>query len=655
MKKGIRIFCLVLLIYVFSFVANADSYGELTYKVSNGKVAITDCNTSVKSVVIPETINGYPVTSIDVSAFEGCTSMTSVTIPSSVFLINSAAFSKCSSLESVIFENGSKLDSIGRYAFDKCTKLDSFEIPSSVSLISGYAFQGCTSLTTINIPNSVEYIRERAFAYCESLTNVYISESTTVISSDAFSGCISLMGIWVNEDNPNYSSDEQGILYNKNKTILDTCPGGKSIVSIPSSVNRIEAYAFQGNNKIEEIVIPSTVSQIGDLTFNACSNLKKVVFDENIILESIGQQAFFGCENLKSVIIPKNVLSINYRAFGYYYDSKYYGNDAYRKLDGFTLYGYKGSVAENYALGYKIPFVALDSVVSYIGHSLLLDGSIGVKALIEINYDAVDVDFLAAEVTLKNSDNDTELVQTLPVHIESKEKIAYVVVYIPPKDADNIVISMMIKYRTVNGQNLTYTDIPDVTVFDYIDSFKELAKTDDELAKALNIVNALEVYCDCADKFFDKTITIVEEIVLEKSEEENIKGLFSPVRTPDKAIGKLDFYGSSLILEGEIAIRHYFKINGETDISTYNVDGAEGLKSSENKDGFFYIDVKNIYVDELADKKITTISYGENKMTIVFSPIDYIALTYKCDDEKLSNLSKALYRYYIGVKAYTED
>ena len=245
------------------------------------------------------------------------------------------------------------------------------------------------------------------------------------------------------------------------------------------------------------------------------------------------------------------------------------------------------------------------------------------------------------------------MLETLPVYIDGKT--AYTVVYIPPKDADNIMVSMEVKYQTVDGVSLACTDIPNVTVPAYINTLKELSKTDEECAKALELVKALEVYCDYADKYFDKSVVNVEEIVLDKSQEDNIKELISPVRTPDKTIGQLDFYGTSLILEGEITLRHYFKMNGEIAFDAYTVKGAEGLKYSENNEGFVYVDVENVHANELANKKTVTVSYGENDMTIVFSPLHYIALTYNCDEVKLRNLSKALYRYYVEAKSYTND
>ena len=106
------------------------------------------------------------------SAFNDCTSLTSITIPDSVTSIGDGALSSCTSLTSVTIPNS--VTSIGDSAFSYCESLTSITIPNSVTSIGDYAFYSCTSLTSVTVPNSVTGIGDHAFYNCTSLTNITI-------------------------------------------------------------------------------------------------------------------------------------------------------------------------------------------------------------------------------------------------------------------------------------------------------------------------------------------------------------------------------------------------------------------------------------------------------------------------------------------------
>ncbi|MBR4720542.1 MAG: leucine-rich repeat domain-containing protein, partial [Clostridia bacterium] len=133
-------------------------------------------------------------TSIGERAFEGCYSLTTITIPDSVTSIGEAAFRDCNSLTSITIPDS--VTSIGDDAFRNCESLTSITIPDSVTSIGGSAFSYCRSLTSITIPDSVTSIGEGAFYGCRSLTSITIPDSVTSIGERAFFWCSNLTDVY---------------------------------------------------------------------------------------------------------------------------------------------------------------------------------------------------------------------------------------------------------------------------------------------------------------------------------------------------------------------------------------------------------------------------------------------------------------------------
>ncbi|MDA7623706.1 leucine-rich repeat domain-containing protein, partial [Akkermansiaceae bacterium] len=139
----------------------------LTWSTDNGEVTITDCDEGFAGeLVIPDTIEGNPVTRIGEMAFYKCASLTNITIPNGVAKIGQQAFSYCSSLTNITIPDS--VTSIGYNAFYACTSLTSLTIGSGVTSIGSGAFQYCTSLTSIKIPDGVTSIGQVAFRSCTS-------------------------------------------------------------------------------------------------------------------------------------------------------------------------------------------------------------------------------------------------------------------------------------------------------------------------------------------------------------------------------------------------------------------------------------------------------------------------------------------------------
>ncbi|MBQ9428132.1 MAG: leucine-rich repeat domain-containing protein [Clostridia bacterium] len=163
-----------------------------------------------------------------------------------------------------------------------------------VTSIGNYAFSESVVINSIEIPSSVTSIGRGAFSY-----NFYLNS------------------IVVDAANQNYSSDTQGILYNKEKTILifSGC-GAIGNIEIPSSVTSIGDGAFAWCGNLKSIMIPSSVTSIGSGAFADCDRLMSVTFAEGSQCTSIGNGAFWGCSELTSITIPSSVMSIEESVFG---------------------------------------------------------------------------------------------------------------------------------------------------------------------------------------------------------------------------------------------------------------------------------------------------------------------------------------------------
>lgn len=296
-------------------------------KLSNG---ITDISnyvfsgcTGLTSVKIP---NG--VTSIGAGVFQGCTGLESVTIPASVTNFGSSVFYQCSSLTDVYYGGTQGLwdTVIGSNKYDlgnvtlHCVTGDNIEhlvyrIENDEVMITGCQTAASGKLV---IPAELEgypvtKIDSLAFSFCSDLTSVTIPASVTGIGNHAFAGCTELTGIWVDENNPAYSSDERGVLFNKDKTQLIKAPGGISgSYTIPDSVTVMEFQAFGKCTGLTSVVIPGSVKSISESAFADCYALTDAQISEGVT--DIGRAAFYNT-GLTSVTIPDSVTTIEETAF----------------------------------------------------------------------------------------------------------------------------------------------------------------------------------------------------------------------------------------------------------------------------------------------------------------------------------------------------
>lgn len=293
--------------------------GDYKYTINDDDTATIYWNGiySVTEVAIPSEIDGHKVTVLGENAFyrrnyygdNYLQKLKKVTIPDTVI-------------------------SIGKSAFYDCGALTDINIPNGVVSIGDKAFKYCKTLSEITIPNSVQSIGIETFM--ESyLKKVFIPTSVNYIGDAAFSNCRYLKIIEVDDSNA-YYSDIDGVLFNKEQTLLHTYPRGKyqENYTIPDSVIEVNECAFynariygtlllDGVEKINDsafngcdlkkISIPGSVKSIGNSAFAHCYDLEIInIFDG---VTSIGRYAFCDCDALTDINIPNSVTSIGYGAF----------------------------------------------------------------------------------------------------------------------------------------------------------------------------------------------------------------------------------------------------------------------------------------------------------------------------------------------------
>lgn len=226
-------------------------------------------------------------------------------------------------IKNVIIENG--VTNIGTNAFYSCSNIERVTFPKTLTTIGNGAFCGCSSIKSISLARTgVTTIGSQAFCACDSLEEIHFPDSVTSIGDWAFCSC-----------------------------------SGLTSVSIPDSVTSIGYGTFDGCISLKSVTIPKSLTYISTYAFLNCTALTSVTIPNSI--DHIADGAFFNCTALKSVTIPNSVNIIGGEAFGYYMDDV---TSEYKKVEGFTIYGFKYSEGERYALNNRFNFIAITETVS---------------------------------------------------------------------------------------------------------------------------------------------------------------------------------------------------------------------------------------------------------------------------------------------------
>lgn len=246
-------------------------------------------------------------------AFKNCENLSRISIPDTVEYIGEDAFSDTAFFNNK--DNWNKGALILNHVLLTVDKEYSskFTVPEGIKTIADCAFENVSSVTEVTTPDSLVHIGLNVFRNCESLSKVSISKNVETLGRGPFRDCNKLKEIIVDAEN-NHFTVIDGVLYTKDLTAVVKCPEKKTgKVSVPKSVTKINAYAFQWCEFIEEVTIPEGVVFIGESAFAYCSRLTSITIPESV--EYIARFAFAYCNGLTSVVINDNVEYLGGYAF----------------------------------------------------------------------------------------------------------------------------------------------------------------------------------------------------------------------------------------------------------------------------------------------------------------------------------------------------
>lgn len=341
-----------------SWVEGTEGLTFITRHSGTVYVIVTGYTGNSANVVVPKTYRGIPVECISASAFRNQTQISSISLPDSLTSIESNAFAGCTGLTSIVIPD--KVTSVDSTAFSGCTNISTVSMPASIrnhipnvknatitsgNVIQASAFENCTTLLSVTLPNSLVSIGNKAFYGCTNLNSFIMPSNVTSIGVNAFYNCTSISSIVLPDSINSLDSTAFSGCSNLKEitlpaTFISLIPKANLQEIIITSGQNIPERAFYNCSQLTKVVLPKSITDIGNnafygctslsyLEWNAnecisagsktypifanCSNLSTIVFGNGVT--TIPAYAFYGCNAISSLKIPKNVINIGTDAF----------------------------------------------------------------------------------------------------------------------------------------------------------------------------------------------------------------------------------------------------------------------------------------------------------------------------------------------------
>lgn len=292
---------------------NEDDTLPYTYRLLNEEcIEITAYLGKRRYIVIPETIDGYTVTSIGSEAFRGNNRLREIVLPDT-------------------------LTAIEDYAFADCPRLLSIAIPENVTIIGKNAFENDSRLAEVIVATeaALESIGERAFAYCGTLQRFDIPDNLQEITGSAFYGASSMHQITAADNCQNFEIVDNALCSKGEQQTLVYYPAAlMGEYAVPEEVSSVGEYAFSQSRlsavqlhagisslnvgsfteaNIMQITLPAGITEIPEKCFEKCRELTAVTLPDGLV--NVKDEAFSSCESLVTINFPESLTEIGNRAF----------------------------------------------------------------------------------------------------------------------------------------------------------------------------------------------------------------------------------------------------------------------------------------------------------------------------------------------------